>query len=373
MTGLSTKTETGDRFLWHRLALKPCLGRLSKTESGELLAQIEDIGPQDFFSFLRRNSLEQLWREYLASMDLQDLPGQFEPWLAMLREQALPMAAQQLKERKYLGVIHRLFEAQNIPYFIFKGANFRYTLYQNQTLRSSCDIDVFVPQAQKLQAVKSLLNEGFKLLVKPENVSHEVSLFKEGVGIDLHWHLLRPGRTRIDLGDFLFANREKFADGFWGLNHKASLLVMLVHPAFAKHLASPDSMLIHMVDLHRLLNISPEDWRTVTEILKESGTRTAAWASMRVLFNYTANNAGLEPARDMVSSIEPGKLHRQYIDYWINNDLIRRLWKHPLLIRAGFSLALQDNLKDVYHALRSLRQAHSEEEGLLMEFEQAPE
>ena len=36
-------------------------------------------------------------------------------------------------------------------------------------------------------------------------------------------------------------------------------------------------------------------------------------------------------------------------------------------------LALQDNLKDVYRALRSLRQARSEEEGLLTEFEQAPE
>jgi hypothetical protein len=373
MMDLLSKTVTDDRFLWHRLALKPCLGWLSKAESDELLSQIEDIGLQDFFSFLRKNRLEQLWREYLASLDLQDLPEQFEPWLAMLREQALPMAAQQLKERKYLAVIHRLFEAQNIPYFIFKGANLRYTLYQNQTLRSSCDIDVFVPQTQKLQAAKSLVNEGFELLVKPENVSHEVSLTREGVGIDLHWYLLRPGRTRIDLGDFLFANREKFSDGFWGLNHKASLLVMLVHPAFAKHLASPDSMLIHMVDLHRLLNISTEDWRVVTEILKESGTRTAAWASMRVLFNYTDNDAGLELAKDMASSIEPGKLHRRYIDCWIKNDLIRRLWKHPLLIRAGFSLALQDNLKDVYRALRSLRQARSEEEGLLTEFEQAPE
>jgi len=370
MTDLLAKTEIGARFLWHQLALKPCLSRLSKTESGELLAQIEEIGLQDFFSFLRANRLEQLWRVYLVSLDL---PTQFSPWLALLRDQALQLAAQQLKERQILGLVQRLFYAQNIPYFIFKGAQLRYTLYQNQTLRSACDIDVYVPEEKKLEAIKCLTNEGFELFVKPQNVSHEVSLIMEGVGIDLHWHLLRPGRTRIDLGAFLFANREKFSDGFWGLNHKACLLVMLVHPAFAKHLASPDSMLIHMVDLHRLLNVSLEDWRIVTEILKESGTRTAAWASMRVLFNYTVNNAGLELAVDMADSIEPGKLHQRYIKYWINNDLIRRLWKHPLLIRAGFSLALQDSLRDVYRALRSLRQARSEEERLLTEFEQTPE
>jgi hypothetical protein len=276
----------------------------------------------------------------------------------------LQMAAQQLKERQNLGMIHRLFEAQDIPYFIFKGANLRYTLYQNQTLRSACDIDVMVPEPRKLEAVNCFIGEGFELQVKPENTSHEVSLNKSGVCIDLHWHLLRPGRARQGVVAWLFEHREKF-EGFEGLDATASLLVTLVHPAITKYLLSPTSILMHQVDQARLIQGGKVDWEELAQALSRYGMRTAAWSSLYVLEKL----GGITAPDGFAERIQPGGLHRWYLKNWIDRDWISKWFERPWLVAGFFSLALQDNLKDAYRALRSLRQARSEEKKLLTEFE----
>ena len=97
--------------------------------------------------------------------------------------------------------------------------------------------------------------------------------------IDLHWHLLRPGRTRIDLNNNVFAQRQAFGE-FAGLSNEAALLVMLIHPAITKYVNGSASSLRHLVDMHRLAQSDGINWDRLIEMLSVSGTRTAAWASL---------------------------------------------------------------------------------------------
>ena len=99
------------------------------------------------------------------------------------------------------------------------------------------------------------------------------------MGINLHWHLLRPGRTRIDLNNYLFAQRQAFGE-FAGLSNEAALLVMLIHPAITKYVNGSASSLRHLVDMHRLAQSDGINWDRLIEMLSASVTRTAAWASL---------------------------------------------------------------------------------------------
>jgi len=328
-------------------------------ETGALLSEVEAIGLPEFFAFLHAHRLDQLWREYLASARVaatdaapQPLAAALAPYLRALDERAMRLAARNLQEKVHLRAVHQLLEAAEIPYFIFKGAQLRHTLYPVPTLRSACDIDLFVPQTRRKTAIDRLVGAGFELHVEPRNASHEVSLTRGATHIDLHWHLMRPGRTRIDLGDHLFANRATFGEGLHGLDLPAGLLVALIHPAFTKHLASPRSMLIHLVDLHRLLERATatwddDAWRRLIDILDRSGMRTAAWSSLYVL----ARCRGASGPDRLAARLRPGRLHRRYLEAWIDRDLIRRWFHRRFVIRAGFSLALQDSLTDAARAV----------------------
>lgn len=337
-----------DPFNLHKVALRPLLHQLDEKQTSDLFETLESLELKEFFNFLRANRLDLLWQDYLVN---HDHPDTFEPWLTQQHGQAWQLAVQQLMEQKHLKIIHQAFRAAAIPYFIFKGANLRYIIYQNPALRSSCDIDIFVPDTHKIEAVKCLALEGYELHATDENVSFEVSMVRNNVHIDLHWYFLRQGRTRIDMTKYLFANTEQFSNGFWGLNHSANLYVMLVHPVFSKHLVSPSSMLIHMVDLHRLLQHPLTDWDAVIKILDQSGMRTAAWCSLDFLYRCS----GVDEVNVLAEKIRPGYLRGKFIEYWIEHDLISRFFSSKLPFRSLFSLALQDRFGDAVRAVSTLK------------------
>ncbi|MEE4218297.1 MAG: nucleotidyltransferase family protein [Xanthomonadales bacterium] len=339
---------SNETLYWARLALYPLLHELSTTESARFLHSITSIQLPKLFAYLHQNRLDQLWREYLSSIEC---PAEFKPWLEASKKQALALAAQQLKERHALGELHQLLEHHGIPYFIFKGANLRYTLYANPTLRSSCDIDAYVPDEHKYDAIRHLAAAGYALEVKPQNAANQASLTRGTIHIDLHWHLLRPGRLRVSPEPYLFSNRQPFVDGAWGLNRQASLFVMLIHPVFTKHLASPYSMTMHMVDLHHLLAVDEADWEAVVRQVADSGAKAAAWSSLLLLRLLGDEAAWTRRAR----YFEPGKLRQRYLKLWIENDLVNRWFDRRFVIRGLFSLAMQDRASDMRRALRVLR------------------
>jgi hypothetical protein len=114
-----------------------------------------------------------------------------------------------------LHEVNTLLEVGNITYVVIKGPHVREQVYAGPALRSAGDIDILVSPAQREAAVRALLASGFPLNVSPENISHEATLIPGEVAIDLHWDILRPGRTRIGVADQLLDRRQR-AEGTGG-------------------------------------------------------------------------------------------------------------------------------------------------------------
>jgi len=217
--------------------------------------------------------------------------------------------------------------------------------------RSAIDLDLFVRETDRDRAIELFEQGGFEAHPLAETISHELKLTRHNGDIDLHWHLLRPGRIHPELMNWLFTRRERFGS-FQGLDDTASLLVMLVHPAITKYLLSPTSMLIHQVDQARLIERGRIDWKALEDTLAWSGTRTAAWASLYVLRML----AGVGAPDGFEEKLSPGGLRRWYLRQWIDRAWITRWFEKRWLVAGFFSLALQDSAADAVRAVRALRQ-----------------
>lgn len=265
-------------FHHHNLALRPLLRTLNKKETTALFTQLKSIDQQDFITFLHRQGLAQMWLPFLLQQET--LPAKWEQTIKDLKQDALHTAATQLMQRKILQDTRDAFEQADIEYLVFKGAHLRHTIYTDPTHRPVCDIDILVRDERKFDAVKVLLQAGFGSRHEAENISHETSLLKNNVWIDLHWHLMRPGRTRINLNDYLFEQRQAFGEyegsSFVGLSNEASLLIMLIHPAITKYVNGSASSLRHLVDIHRLAQRDDVNWEILKDMLSRSGTQTSA-------------------------------------------------------------------------------------------------
>ena len=336
-------------FHLHKLALRPLLRTLNKKETTALFTQLESVNQEEFITFLYHQGLDQMWLAFLLQQE--PLPAKWEETIKDLKQDALHTAATQLMQRKILQDTRDAFEQADIEYLGFKGAHLRHTIYADPTHRPVCDIDILVRDEQKFNAVKALLQAGFSARHAEENISHETSLHKNNVWIDLHWHLMRPGRTRINLNDYLFEQRQAFGE-FTGLTNEASLLVMLIHPAITKYVNGSASSLRHLVDIHRLTQCDDISWERLIDMLDRSGTQTAAWASLTWL-QMLADEPMYE---DLTSQLKPGTLKTSWLRFWLNNNLASKLAERKMIVRSGFSLALQDNLKDVLNAVSTLQE-----------------
>ena len=182
-------------------------------------------------------------------------------------------------------------------------------------------------------------------LIDPRNLSHEVAIFDGHVHVDLHWRLFRPGRSRFELAATLLERRQRRSD-LWLLDDSANLLVMLVHPAFAKHVCGPAAKLVRLVELDRLIREAKADLEWVLAVVPKAGLRTAAWSTLywlRALLDTPVDER-------LLRRLRPGRLHRAYLAYWIDHDLPTRLAGIPFAVQGAFTLALHDRPADAFKA-----------------------
>ena len=98
------------------------------------------------------------------------------------------------------------------------------------------------------------------------------------------------------------------------------------------------------------------DWDRLIEMLSVSGTRTAAWASLAWLQMLVD-----EPIyEDLASQLRPGSLQAGWLRYWMGKNLNVKLAERKLIVRCGFSIALQDSLKDSVSAIFVLQKEQHE-------------
>lgn len=341
------KRVTSTRYELHRIALLPVLS--GYLPDGGLPSL--PVSEAEFVAFLSSQRLQASWLKLIGQTGAKE---EYPDLLTGLGHAAKAWALRELPQRHLMEEAHRRLDAVGIDYFFAKGAHLRHVIYDDPLERSAIDIDLFVKEADRDRAIALFRQAGFEAHPLAETISHELKLTRHNGDIDLHWQLLRPGRIHPGLMDWLFTRRERFG-AFQGLDDTASLLVMLVHPAITKYLLSPTSMLIHQVDQARLIERGRVDWAELQNVLGWSGTRTAAWASLYVLRML----GGVCAPDDFVQKISPGRIHRWYLQQWIDRAWITRWFEKRWLVAGFFSLALQDSVSDAVGALRSLRRSRS--------------
>ena len=322
-------------------------------------------GGADFLQLILAQGLGPLWHHRLQTGgQLDALP---QDTAEALREARLSAAGSFLAQRAALDRLDRLFEAAGIPWLAMKGAHVRECAYPDPALRPAGDIDILVAPADRRRAARALLDAGYAVHAEPANISHEATFSHGGVDIDLHWHILRPGRTRVGLTEQLLERRQR-SGGQWGPSDGDTLFLMLTHPAFAKYVCSPNMGLGRVADFLLWLQQRPADWPGVVKQLDAAGLKTAAWAMLSWfrLLAPAALQATLDAWR---GSVRPGRLRAAYLRQWLLRDLPGRWLQRPVLIQFGFTLPLHDRPGDALHALRGVRQARKNRQhdlGLLL-------
>lgn len=333
----------------YRLALLPAVQTVTPAECcAALLA-----GGSTLLSLVLSQGLGPLWHHRLQPVGLQDvLPAET---IAALRSARLAAVLGYLPQRAALAQIDNLFEEKGIAYLVVKGAHVRECVYPDAALRSACDIDILIAPQDRLRTARLLFDLGYTYRANADTISHEALFIRAPVHIDLHWHLMRPGRTRVVMTEGVLARRQR-VNGIWGLCDNDAFFLMLVHPAFAKYVCSPNMGLGRVPDFMLWVQHKTVDWPAVRQLLDLAGVKTAAW-TMLSWFQMLAPPDLASTLDPWLDSLHPGRWRAAYLRAWLTRELPTRWIQQPLLIQAGFTLPLHDRMSDAMHALQGLWQA----------------
>ncbi len=336
-----------DVYRFQHAALRPLLPNAGNLELTESCIQIQTIGEQKFLDFLLSQGLGPMWIKLLRQTNID---CQFSTvTLEQLHASRVSAAASYLLQSHAIKKTRTVLDAADVPHVVFKGTHVREQIYADPSLRPAQDIDLLVSKTQQVNATRALVNAGFNLFPKAKDISHEVTLYDGKSMIDLHWDILRPGRTRTDMTDALLETRKDFST-HWGLNNETTLFLMLVHPVFTKYATTPQSTLIRVVDLAHWIKLRQPDWEGVYSWLQRAGTRVAAWIMLEWLHQLTQ----IDPPHYLLRRVRPSGMQLSYLRYWITQDLPSRFIDYPFFIKTAFTLPAHDNLSDALRAVGSL-------------------
>lgn len=300
--------------------------------------------PELAADFLRRHRIGALWldaaRRYgLAAQVPESLRRSIEAGATGTLAYHL---VQEVGLKRAVGAL----EEAAVPLVVMKGAYLGRVLYPNPGLRPAGDVDVLVAPGDRGRAIRALEAAGFVPESRPDISSHEVPLRGHRIELDLHWQLFRPGRARFDLGAEVLASRRRY-EGLWVPSDLWTLVILLVHPALTEHVTA---RLGRAVDLDRWVRTQPCPWEDLLEVLGRSGLRTAAWSMLA----WTRRWLDTPFPPRVERSLRPGAARRRYLEAWLDRDPGSVYEARPTLVRAGFSLALEDSPWDVARSLMAL-------------------
>lgn len=306
----------------------------------ELIAALDERAG-DFGGFIIDHGLGPLWHART---------GRAEFHASRMLAEAMFLAQDQA-----LGEIGAALDAAAIDQVVIKGAANRLLCYANPAVRACHDLDVLVRPVDKVAAARALVELGFTPRADEAGISRELVLTRGDAAVDLHWGLLREGRLRSDPTEAMLARRRRVHD-VWMQGSEDALFTLLVHPAFGKHLAAWNMGLHRVADLLEWLRGQPFDWPRVHAMLEANGVCVAAWATLRWL-DLLAGEYAPPIVGNMLADLEPGRLRRTWLDYWLQNDLPQRTARARRARLLGFSLFLHDAPGDALRAVRGRRMA----------------
>jgi hypothetical protein len=307
----------------------------------ERLVAALDERPAEFLRFVVDMGLGPLWRERTGRAEFHE---------SRLQAEALYLA-----QERSLDEIGTALDAAGIEHVAIKGAAARLLLYDNPAVRASFDLDLLVRYADRLEAAETITRLGFRPFPEAKSISRELVLTRSGTDVDLHWGLLREGRLRKDPTADILARRRRVGDA-WAPSSNDMLFILLVHPAFAKHLAGWGMGLHRVADLLALLRTQDFDLPSVLGLARDNGVSAAAWATLRWT-QLLAEPHAPPKLEILLADLEPPRLKRAWLDEWLCRDLSDRLAAFHGIRLLGFSWLLHDTLADALRAFRGQRRA----------------
>ncbi|HVZ61904.1 MAG TPA: nucleotidyltransferase family protein [Terriglobales bacterium] len=230
------------------------------------------------------HGLLPLLSKYLESFAPGEIPGQVQ---RAMREQSRQAGLRNLLlASELLGISHHL-NSKGIEHLAYKGPVLASQLFGTLGLRVSGDIDLLVPESQRLQAREALEGFGFvdanqfseSQLAAVFHYGFEHSFRRRGVEVDLHW---RPvSRFASPSLDEKGIWQRAIAVPFSGQNIRTfspeDLLV-----ALCLHAAGHEwAILSNFCDIGLLLNANPAmRWEIVRRHLADTNTRRMFLVSM---------------------------------------------------------------------------------------------
>lgn len=143
---------------------------------------------EDVYTLASKHDLAHLVGQAVSKLDLPE-----SEVLTKCKQAAMAAFVRYMRlEHEYQQVCRALEEAQ-IPFIPLKGAVLR-AYYPEPWMRTSCDVDILVKEAQ-LDAAAKVLEEtlGYRFA---EKTSHDISFFSPGgMHIELHFDLVEDGRA----------------------------------------------------------------------------------------------------------------------------------------------------------------------------------
>lgn len=329
-------------------AISSMRAALAPLRNGSDVAPPSQVFDTDWLPLLRVEKLAPVWCELAQSRQVL-VSDELRSELLAARRLA---TARYLLQRRAAVHASACLSAAHVAHVVFKGAAVREHLYCDPALRPAVDVDVLIAPDDRDAAIRALVQAQLRFLGSRQTISHEASLRDRYVTIDLHWALFRPGRGRCELTPWLLETARPRGP-LCVLSDDAELLVTLVHPAFTKYVNGRAARLIRVVDLDRMLRAARPDWDWILSLIDAAGLGTAAWAVLH--WQRTLMDTPIDPA--VLRRLEPRRLQRRYLAYWIDHQLPARLGAIPGLVQAAFSLLLHEHAGDALRAMVQLAKA----------------
>ncbi|SHI12728.1 nucleotidyltransferase family protein [Desulfofustis glycolicus] len=321
-------------YFFQNLALAPLRDDSSKNAVIERLRRLDDTTRQRFLLFLLENGLACSWVEALTREVVDTI------WQAkdsnLLFEEQKKFKPVYLKQIKTLLKVSHALDRAGIAHAYFKGVHTREVVYTNPTARQAGDLDLLIEKKSRTEVIDILTSAGFSNHSSAENLTHELTLSKDQTFIDLHWHILRPGRVSRMLTTDLLARRIK-ADGYWSLADDDHLFVLLVHPVFSKYSSMTQTGMLRFLDILYWLQKKTIDWDYLIALLDQAEIRSAAWITFEYM-KYIKCISDKTISGHVLQKLQPGKTKSYYLRRWIASDLAARLERYPFIVKICFTL-----------------------------------